>query len=312
MFEFKLRKWAWIFIVAVVAGGIWYLSRIPKNISAGDGRMNILVLGIRGKDDPDAEEGGALLTDTIQIFSIDQNAKKATIVSVPRDIYVTIGNDPPGGKASKKDKINVVYEYGTSHSGNDLEFIDKYMSQFAGVHIDKTVVFDFSSFKSIIDALGGVDIILDKPFDESTQWGYSFHLPAGKNHLNGENALYYVRSRYSTNDFDRSRRQQEIVIALKNKLAQINFFSEPLKTLKIYNMVRQNVRTDIGILDISNLVGIAHSLQNITIEHHIISTENLLVESRASDGAYILLPRNNDWGLIQKFFKDILTPAPQP
>ena len=89
------------------------------------------------------------------------------------------------------------------------------VSKITGVYIDKAVILDFFSFEKIIDQVGGIDIVLENPFEEKQQWGYEFSLPAGPNHLDGKNALYYARSRFSSSDFDRSRRQQEVMFALK-------------------------------------------------------------------------------------------------
>lgn len=121
-----------------------------------------------------------------------------------------------------------MYERGLANGGG-IDMAEKVISKITGIYIDKTVVFDFSAFKEIVDAVGGIDIYLEKPFKESSQWGYEFSLPAGNNHLNGEQALYYVRSRYSTNDFDRARRQQEVIIAIKNKALTLGFLTNPLK-----------------------------------------------------------------------------------
>ena len=149
-------------------------------------RLDILILGIRGEDAEDAEEAGALLTDTIMVFSHDQLTKKSSLASIPRDLYVKIYN--------KKDKINSAYEYGLLR-GEGTDYAKNLISQITGVYIDNVIVADFSSFEKLIDQLGGIDITLVKSFKEEGQRGYAFELPAGTNHLNGQNALYYVRSR---------------------------------------------------------------------------------------------------------------------
>ena len=69
----------------------------------------------------------------------------------------------------------------------------------------------------LIDAVKGIDVYVPADFTESSQWGYEFSVPKGMNHMNSETALYYARSRYSTNDFDRARRQQDIITALGKK-----------------------------------------------------------------------------------------------
>lgn len=258
-------------------------------------RLDILVLGIRGKGDPDAENGGAYLTDTIMIFSYDKLTGKTSIISIPRDLYIKIYN--------KREKINAAYSEALARN-EGLEYVKRLVSQISGVYIDHAIIIDFSSFEKIIDELGGVDIVLDKPFIEKTQWGYEFNLLAGQNHLSGKDALYYARSRYSTNDFDRARRQQQIIFALKSKLSKIKFFADPTKVFSIFNTIRNNTQTDIGLWDMKNLISLADKINGQTV-HQIISVENLLYQTTIN-GAYALLPNGDNFNGIKQFFQDSL------
>ena len=264
-----------------------------------DNRFDILILGIRGEDDPDAKDGGPLLTDTSMVFSFDKTTKKSSLISIPRDLYVKIDKN-------KKDKINTAYEYGYYHKNGGLNYVKELVSKITGVYIDKTVVLDFSSFEKIIDGVGGIDIVLAKPFEESQQWGFKFSLPAGPNHLDGTNALYYTRSRFSSSDFDRSRRQQEVMFALKKELTNLNFWSDPLKTISILNSLRSNIKTDINIWNAKELLDIAKEVNSSDkIKKYIMTTDNLLYESRV-DEAYILLPKGNNFVQIKQLFQDII------
>src|SRR3989344_5446403 len=115
-------------------------------------RFDVLILGLRGEDDKDAKDGGALLTDTIMILSYDKITKKASLISIPRDLYVKIDKN-------KKDKINTVYEYGYYHKNGGINYTKELISKITGVYIDKAVVLNFSSFEKIIDQVDGIDII---------------------------------------------------------------------------------------------------------------------------------------------------------
>lgn len=258
-------------------------------------RLDILVLGMRGENDPDAQAAGAYLTDTIMVFSYDKVSGKSSVVSIPRDLYIKIGD--------KQEKINAAFEYGLAKK-EGVEYVKELFSRITGIYIDYAAVIDFSSFEQIIDRVGGVDIVLDKPFVEKTQWGYEFDLPAGENHLDGKSALYYARSRFSTNDFDRARRQQQILFALKDKLAQIDFFSEPVKALEIFNTIRSNIYTDVGLWDIKNLLNLGNKINGNT-KHHVVSIENLVYESNIN-GSYVLLPNGDNFNGIKQLFQDIL------
>lgn len=260
-------------------------------------RFDVLVMGIRGENDPDAQDGGPLLTDSMMVLSYDKTTKKASIISIPRDLYVKIDKN-------KKDKINTAYEYGYYHKNGGINFTKELVSKITGVYIDKTVVLDFSSFEKIIDQIGGIDIVLAQPFQEDQQWGFKFALPAGPNHLDGQNALYYARSRFSSNDFDRSRRQQEVMFALKEKLTNLNFWSDPIKTLSILNSIRSNIKTDINIFDTKELLDLSKEINSSgKIKKYIMTTDNLLYESRA-DESYILLPKGDNFNQIKQLFQD--------
>ncbi|OGN01767.1 MAG: hypothetical protein A3I26_00145 [Candidatus Yanofskybacteria bacterium RIFCSPLOWO2_02_FULL_43_10] len=262
-------------------------------------RFDVLVLGLRGEDDPDAKDGGALLTDTIMILSFDKITKKTSLTSIPRDLYVKIDKN-------KKDKINTAYEYGYYRKNGGVSYAKELVSKITGVYIDKVAVLNFSSFEKIIDQIGGIDIVLAQPFEEKKQWGFEFSLPAGTNHLNGKNALYYARSRFSSNDFDRSRRQQEVIFALKDKLTNLNFWSDPVKTISILNSIRSNIKTDVNIWDTKELLDLAKEAGSSgKIKKYVITTENLLYESRANE-SYILLPKGDNFTQIKQLFQDNL------
>lgn len=270
-------------------------------------RFDVLVLGLRGEDDPDAKDGGALLTDTIMVLSYNKTTKKSSLISIPRDLYVKIsaGGGPAYG-GDKKDKINTAYEYGYYHKNDGLNYTKDLISKITGVYIDKVVVLDFSSFEKIIDQVGGIDIVLSKPFEENQQWGREFSLPAGPNHLDGKNALYYARSRFSSSDFDRSRRQQEVIFALKNKLSSFNFWSDPFKIISTLNSVRLNVKTDINMWNAKELLDLARDVNfSEKIKKYVMTTDNILYESQA-DEAYILLPKGDNFIQIKQIFQDNL------
>ncbi len=267
-----------------------------------DNRLNVLALGMEGFDDLNSNIGGPLLTDSMMLFSYDKTTNKASVISIPRDIYVKVDLD-----TKKMGKLNEVYEYGYYHKkGGGINYVKEMLSRITGVYIDKTVIIDFTAFKRLIDQVGGIDITLAQPFEENKQWSYKFYLPAGLNHLDGEQALYYARSRFSSSDFDRARRQQEILFALKNKLAKLNFWSDPIKAVLILNTVSSNITTDFNIWDTKSLLSLAKNVSSSNIKKYSITTDNLLYESRDSSGSYILLPKGDNFTQIKQLFQDSL------
>lgn len=270
-------------------------------------RLDVLILGIRGEDGKDVENAGGLLTDTILVASFDRDTKKVAMISIPRDLYIDLAMTAKNGKQVEvKGKINEMYEKGLSNGGG-IDMAEKVISKITGIYIDKTVVFDFSAFKEIVDDLDGIDIYLAKPFKEATQWGYEFSLPAGNNHLNGEQALYYVRSRYSTSDFDRARCQQEMIIAIKNKALSLGVLSNPLKINALLSSLKGNIRTDFQIWDINDILTLANSFNlKQPVKNYVISTDNLVYETKTTNGEYILLPKDVNYAGIKNLFKGIL------
>ena len=124
--------------------------------------------------------------------------------------------------------------------------------------------------------------------------------------MDGQNALYYARSRFSSNDFDRSRRQQEVIFALKDKLARHNWWTDPLKTLDIITAIKSNIQTDINIWNAKEIIDLANEINSADkMSKYVISTENLVYESRANE-AYILLPVGDNLTGIKQLFQDII------
>ncbi len=270
-------------------------KRFPLPVKEAE-RLDVLILGIRGKDDPN----GGLLTDSIMVLSLNKATGQTAVISIPRDLYADIGGVFSG-------KINEIYERGFLKK-DVAGFAKETFSRISGIYIDNILVFDFQSFEKVIDALGGIDIVLEKPFEEKQQWGYVFFLPEGRNRLNGEQALYYARSRYSSSDFDRARRQQEIILAVKNKIASLEILSNPLKINTLVGALGNSIKTDLNIWNLGNLIDLIVPLKNADSipKHFIMTSDNILYET-FQNNAYILLPRLNDYKTIQNTFRDIFS-----
>jgi len=273
-----------------------------ENDTAGsreENRINILILGLRGGT---GEDAGDYLTDTMIVLSIKTNKNKAAMFSIPRDLYVRI----PG--YNKMEKINHAYTYGMQMQGDGLRLATLTVQRVSGVAIDHTVAIDFSTFKGLIDALGGVDVYVPADFTESSQWGYEFHVPKGMNHMDSETALYYARSRYSTNDFDRARRQQDIIMALGRKVMSLGILANPIAINKTLNTVAAGVRTDIDLISMLGLARYAKIITQGGLERFVFddSQDGLLVSGHA-ENAYILSPRAGmeDYSEIKKRFSEV-------
>jgi polyisoprenyl-teichoic acid--peptidoglycan teichoic acid transferase len=291
-------------------------SFIPEK---NENRINMLILGIRGIED----ENGGLLADTIMLMSMNKETGDTVLLSIPRDLYVYTSR-------TKREKLNAVYAIGESleWGGGGLTLSKKIISQIVGQHIDYAVSVDFEAFEKFIDILGGININRKTPFIEYRQWEnypehikegnemywrlneeeqrWEFYIEEGDHSLDGETALYYVRARFSSDDFDRARRQQQVVSAIKDKLFSLGVLANPIKVFNILDLINDNIKRDFGILEIKNLLSLALKAQdgNIARKSLDISPEGLLY-SVTVDDLYVLLPVGNTYEKIREMASNI-------
>jgi LCP family protein required for cell wall assembly len=215
-----------LFIILAAKAVIWGARFMElATLDASDGRTNILILGIGG-----GTHEGFDLTDTIMVLSLDSSKKSVALISIPRDIW----------SDTLKDKVNTAYHYGElKQKGGGLLLSKVIMEDVVGIPIHYAVVIDFSGFTKVIDAVGGIDVNVPEAFtdtqypkpgmeqatcpgDPTNACVYeTVHFDAGVQHMDGARALIYARSRHAEgdqgSDFARSRRQQIIMVALKDR-----------------------------------------------------------------------------------------------
>ncbi len=261
-------------------------------------RINILLLGIRGAKD---NGHGDLLSDTIMILSIKKSSGETALISIPRDLYIEISS-------YGKKKINDAYALG------GLELSKEVVSQISGLYIDHTVSADFKAFQELVGILGGITIWRDTPFVEDKQWWCDengqncrpFVLPQGQNILNGERALFYVRSRFSSSDFDRMRRQQQVLMAIKEKVLGLKILANPKKIFEIIEVLKRNIRTDMDIAEIKELIDLSKQVDSEHIKRKVFDTTgDGLLYSANINGSYVLLPVGGNFNKIQEACKNI-------
>jgi len=278
----------------------------PDQLQGEDeGQINVLLLGMRGNDMP----GGGLLADSIMVAMSRPKENKIALVSIPRDLWV---NYP---ETSNQGKINSIHAlYGEKGEGKGMEAMKQAVSDITGTPIHYAVRIDFNGFKELVDTVGGIDVYLDNPFAEPTQFegenALNFSLPAGKNHIDGSKALFFVRARYASSDFDRAKRQQQVLIALKDKLLSIGTLADFGKVNGILNVLGEDVRTDMDISEMKKFFNLANSMQNPQIRQKVFDTteEGLLYSTRADtpDGkTYVLLPSGGNFEKIHEVCRNI-------
>jgi LCP family protein required for cell wall assembly len=231
------------------------------------GHTNFLIMGIGG-----GVHDGADLTDSIIVASLDPDTNALTMLSIPRDLYVK-------DDLLYDSRINEVYSKAKEHFGSSaqgLEYAKNKIEELLGVPIHYWIKVDFQGFKQLIDAIGGVDVVvtedLNDPFypKDGTYLYDPFNITKGPHHLDGENALKYARSRETTSDFDRARRQQQIIFAIKEKTLSTGTLLDKGKIQNILDVLKSNIETNITVKEILTLGGIAPSLSQDKIVHRLI------------------------------------------
>ncbi len=235
------------------------------------------------------------LADSIIIAAVDEVAQKTTLISIPRDLFVN-------GR-----KIN---EYLSLYGAQTLR---EKVEAVSGLEMYRAVVVDFSAFEAIIDAFGGIDVNVERaiydPLYPNGKGGYMIYsITVGSHHLSGAEALQYARSRHSTSDFDRAKRQQQILTAIQERVLNLDFVGDFGKLKEIFSALFSSVETD---LSLDEIISYATSFRYFPIERgNVISTENFLYASANISGQYILLPRGGNWTKIQRYVRELLSGKP--
>jgi LCP family protein required for cell wall assembly len=255
-------------------------------LNNGQETVNFLLIG------SDKRPGGSFRTDTMVIAILRPNEGQVSLISIPRDLWVYI----PGWE---NQRINTAYQHGISagHPGGGPGLLKETIEYNLGIRIDHTAMVEFDGFRRIVDTLGGVDVPVSCPY---TDWRLidpsldpenedNWHLytaEPGLIHMDGDLALWYARSRQKSNDFDRGRRQQEVLRSLFNQALQGGTLS---RLPQLYNDLRDTVDTDLGLVDLLQLSLYAPKLTSGDIRSYYIRPP--YVSSWITEGgAYVLLP----------------------
>ncbi len=268
-----------------------------------EGRINILLLAIGGEG-----HSGQNLADTIMIASIRPADHQVALLSIPRDLYVPV----PGEEYYSK--INAVHAYGEAQkAGEGPETLRKTAEEITGLPIHYYGRVDFTGFKQIVDAVGGVTITIDNSFFD---YWHKISFSAGTEKMDGERALAYVRARYiegpEGGDFKRAARQQQVLVSLKEKIFSLNTALDFTALSGILDSVSDNVRTDLHLWEMKRLYEIARQVDQGQFKSEVLTTgpSDVLVgttEVLGGTPASVLKPRTGDWSEIHTIAANIFT-----
>jgi LCP family protein required for cell wall assembly len=248
-----------------------------------DGRTNFLLLG--------KDVTGPGLTDSIMIFSYFYKEKKAATVNIPRDLWVYDGYG--------QFKINALYSYAEGRrAGSGEQALANFLSREFGIDIHYWASTNFQGLRQLVDALGGIEVEVDKSFTDclyptDNYSGFVRPCPSftkGKTRMDGKTALQYSRSRETTSDFDRSRRQSIVVQAILQKAKSQNIFESVSKINSYLEILGKNFRTS---LRLDELYSLAQLLRETDIQNNFFRAQwetgnGFLCPGQSQDGAYII------------------------
>ncbi len=262
---------------------------------ASQPRMNIVLLGLDRRPD----EGFVARSDTLMLLTVDPGAPQAALLSIPRDLYVEI----PGYGANRINTAHFWGEYERSGGGPALTMQTIWLN--FGGDVERYVRVDFDGFRAVVDAAGGVDLVVERPIvdDEYPTDDYGtlhIEIPAGRQHMDGETALRYARSRHGSSDFDRARRQQAVLAALARRLLSPGGW---LRWPAVYKQVSDALDTNLTDRDWLLLAAVLYRVGPDGIEYRAIDDE-MVAPWTTADGGAVLLPRWESINpLIQELFQ---------
>jgi LCP family protein required for cell wall assembly len=334
-------KFVLLAVILLLIGSVLYLFRgkikqvfnpisIIANVSASnlletDGRTNILVLGTDTRAAGNAESSHAL-TDTMIVVSIGIVDNDVVMVSLPRDLWVS----------QYHDKINAVYEIA------DIDALKSVVEEVTGIPIHYYGVVTFDLFEQAIKVLGGIDITVDNTFtdryypiegmenslcgitgdtaklketDFPCRWK-TISFAAGPQTMDATTALEFARSRHGNNnegtDFARAKRQQKVIIAVKNKALSLQTLLNPAKLKGLYDAYSQNVVTNMDFKTLESFYLMSQQVNFDKVTSIVLddSTDALNggllynpIDSTLYGGKWVLIPRTGDYSQVHAYMQ---------
>jgi LCP family protein required for cell wall assembly len=243
--------------------------------------LNFLLVGVDRR-----APGQVALTDTIMLGLVDLGARRATVISIPRDLVVRI----PGFAS---DRINAAYALGETRRtpGGGPALLRATVEQNFRLPVHHHAVVDFGCFRGTIDALGGITVTVPRrihdPRYPTDDYGYKVvTFEPGPQQLDSQRALEYARTRHADSDFGRMRRQQQVLTAIKEQALQVRSLSALPKVIEAC----RGLSSDLSLLQLVALGAAVREIQPSALAFRVID-ERMTQPHRTRSGAAVLLPR---------------------
>lgn len=261
----------------------------------GSERVTVLLLGI---DQRPNEDPAVTRTDTLILLTIDPKAKTAGMLSIPRDLYVPMPD-------RDQDRINAAHVFGGA------EYAMKTVEYNMGIPVHHYVRVNFNALTTLIDLVGGVEVFnerdIDDPLYPDANYGYEpFRLSAGTHVLDGKTALKYARTRHGDSDFYRIRRQQQVIMAMREKLLSTDALTKVLPNAPaILQTLSESIATDLSNVELVQLVMLAKDIPTEKIARLAIDETAVQPWTTPQGGSVVIPIRDRLRALREELFNPV-------
>ena len=277
----------------IVQGRVPIRQELPDLVQKKE-RVNILLLGIDQRP-----QESYFRTDTMILVSIDPATRSGALLSIPRDLWVTI----PG---YGENRINTAHSTGDekNYPGGGVALAKKTVWYCLGVPVHYYVRINFTGFERLIDAIGGITInvekaIHDEKYPDNNYGTMVIDIPAGEQQMDGKTALQYARSRHGNSDYDRMKRQQEVLLAARDKVLSLDI---PISHIpEILKIAGDSVQTDLSLDEIIALAKIAKDIDTSQLKHGLIDS-SMTTSVKTPQGWIVEVP---DWQKVRKLVDEL-------
>ncbi len=253
----------------------------------GTSRFTILAMGI---DRRPGDTSLAHLTDTMMLISIDPVAQTVGILSIPRDLWVSV----PG--YANPQRINTAMVLGEVRSpGSGPQLAMQTVQNNLGIRVHEYLMLDFQAVVDLVDAIGGIEVSIDYTINDRTypdmNYGYDpFYLAAGTHQLNGLTALKFARTRHGDNDLERARRQQQVIYAVQDRITSVDVL--PGLIVQAPNLLlslEDNIKTGLNLDEMIQLAWFIKDVPRDSITTNVIDYAYVR-NYTTPNGEQVLLP----------------------
>jgi polyisoprenyl-teichoic acid--peptidoglycan teichoic acid transferase len=291
---------------AAAAAPVAIPDQAPAPISTAvpnpGGTLNVLLVGTDARLGEDVSR-----TDTLVLAHFDPHTNRVSMLSLPRDLLVNV----PG---YGKNKLNAAYPIGERKIGPGYgpALLKETVGELVGLPINHFVLINFDGFKTLIDKIDGIYIDVPKPIDDSKypmdQYAgdvrtMKIHFDAGRQLLDGDRALIYARTRHADSDFGRNQRQQQVLIAIFDRVREQGLLSQLTNIDQYTESISDYIRTDLSRSDMLNLASMGSKLSTESIQRYAIDP-SMVVERQQP---YVLVLRDTKG--LKRLVSQMLDPA---